>query len=119
MNRRHTLGALAALAAASALPSRAQSARLPRVTILFFGSRANFETRAQAFTKGMAELGHVDGKTVASAWRTANGQEDLLRTYAAELSQGSAEVVVSASTHTSRALRRAGVTIPVVMASVE
>lgn len=119
MNRRDSLGVLAALAAAGALPARAQQARLPRVAILFFGSQANFATRAEAFTKAMAQLGHVDRKTVAYEWRTANGQEDLLSTYAAEIARAAPDVVVSASTHTTRALKRSGVASPVVMASVE
>src|SRR4051812_19584505 len=120
MNRRHLLGAFTAIAASRALPGWAQQpGHVPRLAILFFGSRANFETRSQAFTKAMAELGYVDGKSIHYAWKTANGQEDLLASYANELSHGTAEVVLSASTHSTRALRHAGVTTPIVMASAE
>jgi len=119
MDRRHALASLAGLAAAAALPSRSQ-AKPPRVGILFFGSRANFRTRSEAFTQAMAERGYVEGRSIAYEWRTANGQEDVLRANAAELGQGGVNVILSASTHTSRALRRAGVTaVPVVMAANE
>ena len=120
MNRRESLQSLAALAAASALPSPGQQpARLPRVGVLFFGSRANFQTRADALVKGMADLGYVEGKTVAYTWRNGNGQVDLLTSYAQELMHGLVDVVVSASTVTTRFLLRAKGTTPVVMASVE
>ena len=120
MNRRRSLAALASLAAAGALPVRSQPApRIPHVAILFFGSRANFASRADAFTKAMAELGYVEGKNIAFDWRTANGQEDLLATYANEIGRSGVDVVLSASTHTSRALKVANVPQPVVMAATE
>lgn len=121
MDRRHALASLASLAASAALPSRSQAPRkLPRVGILFAGSRANFRTRADAFTQAMAERGYVDGKTVAYEWKVANGQEDVLKSLAAELGQGGVDVILSASTHTSRVLRQAGVDkVPIVMAANE
>ena len=121
MHRRHALLTLASLAAGASLPAWSQAPRkVPRVAILHFGSRANFRARAEAFTQAMAERGYVEGKTVAYDWRTANGQEDVLKSHAAELGHGAADVIVSASTHTSRVLRNAGVnTVPVVMAANE
>jgi putative ABC transport system substrate-binding protein len=120
MNRRNSLRLLAGLAAAGALPASSQiTGRLPRVGVLHFGSRTNFQSRAEALLKGLAELGYVEGKSVAVTWRAANGQLDLLGSYAQELGQGAVDVVVSASTNTSRALRKANAMVPVVMASVE
>src|SRR5438445_120649 len=120
MNRRHSLAALAALAAAALPAARAQApARLPKVAFLLYGSRANFTSRSEAFTKAMAALGYVEGKTVIYDFRVANGQEELLATYAAEIGASGADVVVSASTHTTRALKLARVTIPVVMGAAE
>ena len=121
MHRRHALLCLAALGAAAALPVRAQAPRkLPRVGVLHFGSRANFRSRGEAFVQAMAERGYVEGRTVSYDWRTANGQEDVLKSLAVELGQGIVDVIVSASTHTSRVLRNAGVAnVPVVMAANE
>ena len=120
MHRRHALVSLAALGAAASLPVLSQAPRkLPRVGILNFGSRANFRTRAEAFMRAMSERGYVEGKTVAYDWRTANGQEEVLKSHAAELGHGAVDVIVSASTHTSRALRNSGVAVPVVMAANE
>lgn len=121
MHRRHVLTSIAALGAAAALPARSQAPRkLPRVGILHFGSRANFKQRADAFTHAMAELGYVDGKTVVYDWRGANGQEEDLKAIAADLARGSVDVILSGSTHTSRAFRGVGAfTVPVVMAANE
>ena len=120
MNRRESLRLLAALSAAPLLPALAQSpSRLARVGVLSFGSKANFQSRADALVKGLAELGYVEGKTVAFTWRNANGQADLLNSYAQELANGLVDVVVSASTNATRALLRAKGPTPVVMASVE
>lgn len=120
MNRRHSLAALAAIAAAGLPGARAQApVRVPKVAILLYGSRANFASRAEAFTKAMASLGYVEGKTVTYDYRIANGQEDLLATHAAEIGRGGGAVVVSVSTHTTRALKAAGIATPVVMAAAE
>ena len=120
MNRRRSLAALAALAAGALPGARAQTPpRIPKVALLLYGSRANFASRADAFTKAMAALGYVEGKTVAYEYRVANGQEDLLATHAAELGASGASVIVSASTHTTRALKAARIATPVVMGSAE
>ena len=120
MDRRRSLAALAALAAAGHPALRAQPASaIPRVAFLLYGSRPNFASRAEAFMKAMAELGYVEGKTVAYDFRIANGQEDLLATYAAELGRSGATVIVSASTHTTRALKAAGISTPVVIGAAE
>lgn len=119
MNRRTSLVALAALAAAAAGVRAQTPPRIPRVAFLLYGSRANFISRSDAFMKAMAKLGYVEGKTVAYDFRVANGQEDLLAAYAAEIGRSGADVVVSASTHTTRALKAAGIATPVVMGSAE
>lgn len=121
MNRRNAVAALAALGSAAAFPlARAQApARIPRVAIFMYGSPANFRSRGEAFPQGMARLGYVEGRDVKYEWHTANGQDDLVRTLARQLSDEQPDVILSASTPTSRALRQATKTIPVVMAAVE
>ena len=120
MDRRRSLAALAALATAGLRPARAQApARIPRVAFLNYGSRANFATRAEAFVKAMTALGYVESRTVAYDYRVANGQEDLLAAYAAEIGRSGAAVVVSASTHTTRALLAARIPTPVVMGAAD
>ena len=112
--------ALAAIpAAATRMPAWAQTEKVARVAILHFGTPANFRSRAQAFTRAMQDRGFVEGRNVAYDWRGANGQHDLLKQYAQELGEGNDDVIVSASTLTTEALREAGVAKPVVMMAVD
>jgi ABC-type uncharacterized transport system substrate-binding protein len=121
LKRRSALVTLAALAGYAVLaPARAQSPLKPRrVAILQFGAPANFKSRADAFMKGMKELGYVEGKDVVYDWCSANGQIDLLQQEARELAGGNVEVIVSASMLTTQALHRANVKVPVVMVAVD
>ena len=111
--------ALAALPAATRLPAWAQSEKVARVAILHFGTAANFRARAQAFTRAMQDRGFVEGRNVRYDWRSANGQPDLLQQYARDLAAGDDDVVVSASTLTTEALREARIAKPVVMMAVD
>jgi putative ABC transport system substrate-binding protein len=118
MNRRHAVIGLAALGLACI--ARAQApAKIPRVVTVTFGSPYNAKTRIEAFRKGMSELGYEDGRNVHLEWRSANGQPDLLRSLAAELARGGADVIVSSSSTTTEALVAATKTVPIVMASAE
>jgi putative tryptophan/tyrosine transport system substrate-binding protein len=119
VNRRRAILALAALAPWSALTARSQApGAMPRVAVLTSGSSANARTRLDAFRKGMEELGYVEGRNVHYEMRSANGQLDLLREYARELARD-ADVIVSSSALTTRALKEASVSIPVVMVAVD
>ncbi len=100
--------------------ARAQApAKLPRVVTVTFGSPYNARARAEAFRKGMLELGYEDGKNVRLEWRSANGQADIMAELAARLSREKVDVIVSSSTTTALALAQATKTIPIVMATSE
>jgi putative ABC transport system substrate-binding protein len=121
LNRRRAIATLAALG--SPFVFRAAGAQQPgklrRVAILMYGSPANFAGRADAFTSAMRELGYEPGKNIHYDWRSANGQDDLLRKLAEEVSREPFDVIVSASANTTRALQKATKTRPIVMGSVE
>ena len=121
MNRRQALLATGALGASLLLATaRAQGpAKIPRVAIFNFGSRYNARSRTDAFIKAMRELGYEEGRNVQYEWRFANGQPDLLRDLALEISRDSVDVVVSAATITTEALLQSTSSVPIVMASVE
>ena len=119
MNRRQALLTAGALGAALAIPAALAQAKMPRVAIFTFGSRFNARARTEAFLKGMRELGYEDGRNVQFEWRFANGQPDLVKDIAVELSRAHIDVIVSASTLTTDALLQATSTIPIVMATVE
>lgn len=121
MNRRNALAALAALSPLGAFAAaRAEDEeRLPRVALLMFGSPVNFRTRIAAFRKGMEDLGYVEGINILFEFYSANGQPEVLDQLAERLARSSPEVIVSASTVTTAALKRANVSQPVVMVGVD
>ena len=120
MDRRRSMTALAALGLAAAAPwVHAQKPRIARVAILMYGSRSNFASREAAFVKGMRELGYEAGRNVAYEWRPANGQEDLLKSLAQEISGTAPDVILSVSTQTTHALLSATRQVPIVMAASE
>jgi putative ABC transport system substrate-binding protein len=120
LKRRSSLAALAALAAAAAVPPlRAQTPRVHRVAILTYGSRANFKSRAEAFHTSMRVLGYEEGRNVRYEWTHANGQEDLLVSFARDLATNPPDVVVSASAPTTKVLQKYTRTVPIVMAAAE
>ncbi len=82
-------------------------------------SPARFRGREESFRKAMADLGYVDGRNVRYELNSSNGQIELLQQQARDLAQGGVDVVVSASTLTTRVLRDSGVTAPVVMIAVD
>jgi putative ABC transport system substrate-binding protein len=125
VNRRRTLLVLTAVSPLGALfPAHAQesdpdSARLPRVALLMLGSPTNFRSRIAAFRSGMEDLGYVEGRNILFEWHSANGQLEVLGLLARDLVKSGVDVIVSASTLTTKALQQAGGSIPVVMAAVD
>jgi putative ABC transport system substrate-binding protein len=121
LHRRRVLAALASLAAPGALaqsPPR-ELRRIRRVSLLFFGTPPNSASRRAAFLQAMAKAGYQDGVNVRYDWRFANGQQDLVRRHARELSQVVPDVIVAFSALNVAALKEAGVASPVVMIAVD
>lgn len=122
MHRRSSLLALAALAAVSSLPGAATAqpaSRTARIAVVNSGAPASFRTRGEALVRALRELGYEEGRNLQIEWISANGQEDLLREVAHRLARQAPDLVVSGSTLTTRALYRAGVRAPIVMAAAE
>jgi putative ABC transport system substrate-binding protein len=106
-------GASAALAAA---PARAQrpEPRLPRVGYL---NPAQSDTPTfQKFRQALAELGYLEGRTVVSHPRFAQGRYDRLSALARELVTLDVDVIVAVSPPAIRATLDATSRIPIVMA---
>src|SRR6516162_5123810 len=96
-----------------------QPEKLPLIGYLSPGSSAIGPlARHDAFQEGLRELGYVEGKNVAIAYRFANGNFDRLAELAAELVRLKVDVIVSVVTQASLAAKDATSTIPVVMVSV-
>jgi putative ABC transport system substrate-binding protein len=117
--RRGLLALLGAGALASPLVSLAQQARVWRIGFLTPYSRkfSLGAKRLATFTRGMRELGYVEGKNYALELRAAEESYDRLPSLAAELVQLKVDVIVAAASPAIRAAKQATSTIPIVMAT--
>jgi putative tryptophan/tyrosine transport system substrate-binding protein len=105
-------------AAAWPLSARAQSDRIPRIG--FMGnSTAELEANLLgAFLAGLRGHGYEDGRTIAIEYRWAGGDYDRFPALIAELLAAKVEVIVTAGTPATIAVKRATTTVPLVMAAV-
>ena len=71
-----------------------------------------------ALPKGLRNLGYVEGKDLAIAWRFADSKIEQLPALAAELVKLNPDVIVTAGTLSAQAMRKATTTIPVVFGNV-
>jgi putative ABC transport system substrate-binding protein len=101
------------------LTSQAQpAAHVPRLGLLVPGSAAGFASRIEAFRHGLRDLGYVEGRTIAIAYRFADGQEARIPALAAELVRLPVDVIVVDGILAIRAAQHATTTIPIVMAVI-
>lgn len=100
------------------LPARAQQpAKTWRVGFLAGGARpVPLDSSPYAgFTRGMRELGYVEGKDFTMEWRFAEGRTGLFPGLAAELVRLKVDVIVLGTTQAVPAVLRETRTIPIVM----
>jgi putative ABC transport system substrate-binding protein len=101
------------------LPTRAsgaqQQAKIPRVGILFMGGRD--QPHLEALKQGLREHGYSEGKNLILEYRYAEGNNDRLLELAKEFVKEKVDVIVTTSTISARAVRKATSTIPIVMTS--
>jgi putative tryptophan/tyrosine transport system substrate-binding protein len=71
----------------------------------------------EAFRQGLHDLGYVEGKTCAIAYRSAEGDLERLPALAAELVRLPVDVIFAASGQVAEAVKDATTTIPIVMVS--
>jgi putative ABC transport system substrate-binding protein len=69
----------------------------------------------EAFRQGLQDLGYVEGKTIAIAYRSAEGKLERLPALAAELVQLPVDVIVAQSTAAAQSAKDTTTTIPIVM----
>ena len=91
---------------------------IPRVTIVFSGTRDAQSARLAAFVEGMREQGYADGRNVALDVRYADGKLDRLPEIVRELLERKPDVIVLAGSQAIWAAKKATSTVPIVMVSV-
>ena len=116
MRRREVISAFAAVLA-SPFPVAAQE-NVPRIGYLT-GSLATNPHLAEAFRKGLRDLGYVEGRNVVIEYRDAEGNYDRLPTLAAELVAARVDVIAATGTPHAMAAKQATATIPIVAVTAD
>jgi ABC-type uncharacterized transport system substrate-binding protein len=95
-----------------------QQKRIPRIGYVDAGSPATTGHRADAFVRGLRELGYVEGQNFLIDYRWAEGKLERLPVFVKELVQTKVNVIVSSATPAIRIAKEQTSIIPIVMAGV-
>ncbi|HEX5606022.1 MAG TPA: ABC transporter substrate-binding protein [Candidatus Binatia bacterium] len=99
-----------------AVIARAQIPKnISRVGILFVGGRD--QPHLAAFKNALSERGYTEGKNIVFEYRYGEGRYDRLTDLAEELVRDHVDVIVTTSSVSAVAVRKATRTIPIVMTS--
>ena len=93
-----------------------QAKKIPRIGFLGTASPSIISARLEAFRQGLRELGYIEGKNIVVEYRWAEGKLDRQPDLAAELVRLKVDVIVTAGPTSTRPVKEATSTIPIVMA---
>jgi putative ABC transport system substrate-binding protein len=108
------------LALSALLPFAANAQAVPRIGFLTPRPQPAAPARdafADAFLKGLGDLGYIEGRTIAIDWRYADGDYKRMGDAAAELVALNPRLVVAYGTAAIRILQGATKTVPIVVAA--
>jgi putative ABC transport system substrate-binding protein len=108
--------ALLALAAPLALGAP-HAGKIHRIGLLEIAGAASNAAYLDAFRRGLAEHGYVEGQNLVIEYRSADGRPERFSDLATELVRLEVDVLVTRGTPATLAAKRATQTIPIVMAS--
>ena len=120
MKRRDFIALIGGAAVTWPLAARTQqTARVRTIGFLLPGGSRTTVVRAQleAFRQGLKEYGWIEGQNISVEYRFAEGKEDALAEFAAELVRLRPDVIVAEGTAAIRAAKTVAQTIPIVMAT--
>ena len=114
MDRRTACVSLAALAAGVPPSARAQRARMLRVACVTIDAPTDESASLSNFRRGMRERGYVEGRNLLIDTYFAHGSADRLVAQLPTITAARPDVVVTLSGQLVRALKEAGLALPVV-----
>jgi putative ABC transport system substrate-binding protein len=91
---------------------------MARVGYLEFGSAAPGTPHLEAFRRGLRELGWIESQNIAIEVRYAEGKQDRLAEFAADLVRLKVDVIFASATPAALAAKQATTTIPIVIGFV-
>ncbi len=119
MNRRTLLCALALGAFGAPLAAAAQQTGKPHRIGFLGNSTATLEANLVGpFREGLRDLGYVEGQNIVIEYRWAEGKYERFPALISELLALKVEVIVTAGTPATLAVKRATTSVPVVMIAV-
>jgi putative tryptophan/tyrosine transport system substrate-binding protein len=95
--------------------AKAQQSKIPRVGILFMGGRD--QPHLEAFKQGLREQGYSEGHNIILEYRYAEGKYDQLFQLANEFVRSNIDIIVTTSSYSAHAARKATKAIPIVITS--
>ncbi|HJV10452.1 MAG TPA: ABC transporter substrate-binding protein [Burkholderiales bacterium] len=98
--------------------ARAQAQRVVRVGVLETTALAQNIENFQGFRKGMGERGYVEGPSLETLYRAAEGRTERFFELAMELVRADVDLILTRGTPATQAAKRATATIPIVMTAV-
>jgi putative ABC transport system substrate-binding protein len=107
------------LLGAGAIVEAQQPGKIPQIGYLSRRGEAtptNPDPNANAFRRGLRDLGYVEGKNIVIHFRYAEGKTDRFPSMIAELLQLKVDILVSGTSQAIRVAKQATQTIPIVMA---
>jgi ABC-type uncharacterized transport system substrate-binding protein len=121
MKRREFMTVLAGGAAASSILGplgRAQAGKIPRVGFMGNSTAALEANLIKPFRDGFRELGYEEGRNIEIVFRWAEGNYARFPALVAELLAAKVDVLVTAGTPATLAVKKATSTVPLVMVAV-
>jgi putative tryptophan/tyrosine transport system substrate-binding protein len=105
-----------ALLAAPLVVEAQQGGKVRRIGLLTISSEQPQRELADAFRRGLAELGYVEGQNIVIEHRSAQGRVERFPDLFAELARLEVDLILSVGgTPVARAAKQANVTIPVIV----
>src|SRR5688572_3563631 len=118
LDKFHTYIFLAFIWASASAGQAEEAAKIPRICFLG-NSTAELEANLIGpFREGLRNFGYVEGKNVLIEWRWAEGQYQKFPGLISELIASKCDVMVTAGTPASLAVKKTASTIPLVMIAV-